>query len=249
MKLAEIQATFHQALRGESTPEAAAAALGADPRRLAIYTRFARGHVASALESNLPVFRARASDDWPAIVDAYFAAHPPRHWALNHAAQAFPGFVQATVEATAGAPHGEGPARFGWTAFETCLAQAEWALYRALSDTAPRPGPQAPLGLNPTLVPMQFPYPVADVMLAHGRGEAPPRPAPAPSIVFFYQSPATGNGRYQKARPDLLFAVKAVDAGLDPAAAAAASGQPLAAVRAAYSAAADVGLIVGWSAG
>lgn len=238
MKLAELQRTLHGALRGTTRAEEAAAALGVDPRRLRIYTEFVRHHVRTALESNLPVFAARSGELWPEIVDAYFAAHPPRHWALNHAAEGFADFVEEAVAA------GEG--RFGWTAFETCLAQAEWALYRAVADSTPLPEPAALAAavVNPTLVPMQFPYPVAEVMLAHGRGEAPERPAPAPSIVFFYQSPETGNGRYQIARGDLLFAVKAVHAGLDAASAAEVSGQPVEGVEAAYRAAIRLGLVI-----
>lgn len=237
MRLEDVQRVLHRAMRGEIPADDAAAALGSDARRLAIYGRFARHHVQTALEANLPTFAARAGDRWQALVDDYYAAHPPADWALNHAAAAFPGFVERCVEA--GEP--------AWlTPFQTCLAQAEWALYRAIADPTPLPDPRTlsrPV-VNPTLLPMRFPYPVADVMLAHRAGEHPPDPAPAEAIVLFYQSPRSGNGRYQKARPDLLFALKAVDAGLDPAAAAEVAGQPLAAAQAAFDHAAEVGVII-----
>lgn len=236
--LAELQRTFHRALRGELDPTDAAATLGADPARLAIYGRFSRAHVRTALDANLPTFAARQRDRWPALIDAYYAAHPPTHWALNHAAEAFAPYIERCVEA--GDP--------ALTPFDTCLAQFEWALYTALADPTPLPDPAAlpaPV-VNPTLLPMSFPYPVADVVLAHRRGQHPPTPEPLtePAIVLFYQSPETANGRFQKARADLLFALKAVDAGLDPAAAAEVADQPLPAVEAAYAAAAAAGIII-----
>ncbi|MCB9551746.1 MAG: putative DNA-binding domain-containing protein [Myxococcales bacterium] len=238
MTLAELQRTLDRTLRGELPPADAAALLGADPRRLAIYARFTRNHAHTALTENLPVFVARAADRWPALFDAYFAAHPPRHWALNHAAEGFPAYIEHLAET---APDWPGP-------FETCLAQFEWTLYTALADPTPIPDPitlTAPVP-NPTLVPISFPYPVADVVLAHRRGEHPPTPAPLaePAVVFFYQSPTTGNGRFQKTRPDLLFALAATTQGLDAAAAADRTGQPRAAVDAAYATAAQLGLIV-----
>lgn len=250
MTLADLQRTLHRALRGELPPADAAATLGADPRRLALYARFAQNHVNTALTANFPTFIERAGDRWPPLFAAYFAAHPPEHWALNHAAAAFPAFIEALAEASSAAPAMASAATENhWpTPFETCLAQFEWALYTALADPTPLPDATALTAPapNPTLLAMAFPYPVADIVLAHRRGQHPPPPAPLaePAIVLFYQSPTTGNGRFQKARPDLLFALRAADAALDAAAAAAAAGETLAAVEAAYAAAAALGVIV-----
>lgn len=249
MTLADLQRTLHRALRGELPPADAAATLGADPRRLALYARFTQNHVHTALTANFPTFIDRAGDRWPPLFAAYFAAHPPDHWALNHAAAAFPAFIEALAEPSSAAGLMASTTVNHWpTPFETCLAQFEWALYTALADPTPLPDPTtlttpAP---NPTLLAMAFPHPVADIVLAHRRGQHPPPPPPLaePAIVLFYQSPATGNGRFQKARPDLLFALRATAAGLDAAAAAAATGEAPAAVEAAYAAAAALGVIV-----
>ena len=87
--LTRLQHTLHRLFRDELPVDAAAAALGADPRRLAIYHRAVHLHVRHALEANFPVTLASLpADTREALHDAYFAAQAPTTWNLDAAAEA-----------------------------------------------------------------------------------------------------------------------------------------------------------------
>ncbi|MCA9538878.1 MAG: putative DNA-binding domain-containing protein [Myxococcales bacterium] len=238
MTLNEIQRAIDEALRGVVPIDEAARQLGADAGRLVIYKRFFEAHVAEALAVNLPVTQATLGDAWPGLFDAYLHRHPPTSWALNEAAAAFPGFLEAEERA----------GRDGVTPLHTCLAQFEWALFVATADAQAMPDP-ADLtrpAVNPTLSILSFPYALADFVLAWrgGARPAPPEPLAEPMPVLFYQNPHTGMGRFQKPSDEVLLALKIADEGLSVGAVAEAIGVPVAVVEAAVAAAARLGVII-----
>ncbi len=235
MKLAALQATFHRVLRGDDAVEAGAAALGCDPRRLAIYRDFVRGHVQTALDKNFVVTRELLAPVWPALSDAYFRDVPPGHWELNAAAESFPAWLETQV----GRHEGLLP-------FHVDLASFEWEEFAAYAHPAEMPAhPTAPAP-NPTAAVLQLAHPVAGFVKAWnaGRREPPPAPLATPQLTFLFRHPRTGRVMYQVATDDLLFALKVAAEGLDPVAAAASIGQPAEAALRAMAFAADVGLIV-----
>lgn len=240
MTLDALQAAMRAAMRGERALDDAAAELGADPARLAIYRRMIRGHVESALRSQLTacVGSLGADDDsapWQAIFEAYLGAHPPSHWALLEAARDFRAFLHGRIGTD------------GITAFHACVAEFEWALYEIARDPARLPEPTATPVLNPTLQVLQFPYPVVQFVAAWYGGDRPAVPDPADCMALAFRRPASGHPCFYSATPTLLFALKMVHDGLSVADAVAASGQPAEAVQAALDRGIATGLVIGRS--
>jgi hypothetical protein len=98
--LRELEALVHAAIRQDLSVDSAAAELGCDPARLAIYRRFIAGHVRTALDKNFPVLAALLGPErWAALGEAFYAERPPSHWELNEAARPFPGWLAAHEEA------------------------------------------------------------------------------------------------------------------------------------------------------
>lgn len=243
--LEALQRHMHTAVKGLAPVHVVAAALGVDAKRLAIYHRMIRHHVVAALQTRLGATTAllgagEETPAWERLLAAYLADCPPSHWALGHAAGAFPGFLAERVEA------GEA------TGFHVALAELEWALYTVNRDATRLPPHHrayvegAPLALNPTLQILEWPYPVAAFLAAFNRGEGPAVPtAPGdPELVLVFRRPASGNPYFHAATPALLFALKMVHDGLTVADAAAASGQPAEAVQAALADAVQQGLVL-----
>lgn len=240
MTLEALQATMYAAMRGEVPLDAAAATLGADPARLAIYRRMIRGHVATALRSQLTacVGALGADDDtpeWRAIFEGYLASCPPTHWALLEAARAFRGFLHARI------------GTLGITPVHVCLAELEWALFEIARDPVRLPAPGAEPVLNPTLQVLEFPYPVARFVAAWYAGRRPALPGEGDTLVLAFRRPSTQHPCFYTATPPLLFALKMVHDQLSVAAAVEASGQPEDAVRGALARGIEAGLILGRS--
>lgn len=222
--LRALQAAMHGVLRGETPVDEAAGRLGVDPRRLAVYRDFVRGHVRTALEKNFRVTRALLpTETWEALCAAYFRDLPPAHWELNAAAESFPAWLEQRLD--------DGHA--GLEPFHVDLAQFEWeefAAYVHPAEVEP-PGPGEPPRPNPTLSLVAFGHPVAAFVRAWYAGERAagdplPGPLDAPQPTAFFRHPRTGKVMYQVADDDLLFALKVTHDGLDPAAAARSIGQP-----------------------
>ncbi len=231
IRLADVHTWIHRAVRGGPDVHAAAAALGVAPGRLAIYRRFVRGHVRSAVAANFGLTRAAtAPAAWDALVDRYVDAHPAHHWRLDDAAAAFPAWL-ADVAAL------DAPRR--------ALAELEWTLAEVRHD--PTPWPAVPAGgwaLNPTLAILQSPFALVPWAIALGRGEPAPPPPAAESLVLACRRPADEVTVFHAGHPDWLFAIKVAHDGLTVAEAAALSGQPAAAVRAALDGAVDASLLL-----
>ena len=239
--LSEVQAALHRAFRGEGV-EGVAAEVGVDPGRLAIYQRFVRGHVDDVLDHDFPMVRALVPEaSWQALQDGYFAAHPAGHWELNRAAEAFPGYV---AERAAGG-------LTGVTAFHADLAAFEWEQFVAFVNPEVLPAPEAleaPV-LNPTLSVLSLAYPVlalAEAYDADALDPATPIPGPVdpPEVMLVFRHPTRHFASYLRATDDLLFAVKVVHEGLDPAEAAAAVGATAELAEAAIRKAVDAGLVI-----
>ena len=245
MKLAEVQRLMHGMLRGQAAPEDIAAALGADPRRLAVYRDFVARHVIDALDKNFVYTRALLGDDWAALASRYFRERPAHHWELNAAGEAFPDFLEA--ERAAG--------HAGLTPFHVVLAQFEWEEWLAYANPARIPGPeelQAP-ALNPTLAVLESPYALVDFLVAHRAELSPAVSLPplldAPDTLLVFRHPVEQLANAVAADADLLLAMKMAVEGIPVAVAAGATGRSVAAVRAALTTAGERGIVVlprGW---
>ncbi len=236
MTLEQLQRLMHDVVKQGVEVEAGAAALGVDPARLRIYRNFARTPVRTALELNLPMTQALLGEErWEALYEDYLRACPPRSWELNAAAEAYPMFLEAQLDA----------GREGVTHFAVCLSAFEWAQFETLRHPAVIPAQVDATTLNPTLTLLQQAYPVVPYAARWSRGErdlSPPEPAE--SIALLFRHPTRHHCRFYAASDVLLFAMKVAHDGLSAAQAAAESGQPLEAVEAALSEAQRTGLIL-----
>jgi hypothetical protein len=232
--LKDLERQLHAALRDEEPVPVVAESLGFNPKRLAIYRRFTRGHVTTAL-ALYPATRARlGSALWDRLTEAYRRLHPPSHWELNRAAEAFPAFLEARLQA--GEP--------GLRHFDVCLAAVEWEQYWCMAHPAEIPEVVAAPTLNPTLALVEQPFAVIPWLLAHERGEEPSEPVEAPSLALFFRNPRTDGGAYFHGSDPLLFALKVVHGALSVAEGAAAAGTTVERAQAALDYAAEVGLIL-----
>ncbi|MCA9560857.1 MAG: putative DNA-binding domain-containing protein [Myxococcales bacterium] len=241
MTLEQLQRLMHDVVKQGVEVDAGAAALGVDPARLRIYRNFTRTHVRTALELNLPMTRHLLSEAplgetlWESLYEDYLRACPPRSWELNAAAEAFPAFLEAQLDA----------GRDGVTHFAVCLAAFEWAQFETLRHPATIPAEVDATTLNPTLTLLQQAYPVVPYAARWSRGERDlSPPAPADSIALLFRHPTRHHCRFYAASDVLLFAMKVAHDGLSAQQAAAASGQPLEAVEAALTEAQRTGLIL-----
>jgi hypothetical protein len=238
-ELNRTQAALHAAMRGARSLDAVAQDLGADPARLGIYHRMVRGHVSTALRSQLTVCveslgAAEETPEWQALFDAYYSDHPPSHWALLEAARGFRDFLLTQV------------GQHGVTPFHVGLAEFEWALYDISRDPArvPMAPPTGRWQLNPTLQVLEFPYPVVWFTAQWMRGERPALPDEAPEMALAFRRPRSGHPCFYTATPELLFALKMAHDGLSVGDAVTLSGQPREAVQAAFDRGVDIGLVI-----
>lgn len=212
-------------------PAAAAAALAAEfpgwrprPARLVVYAEAIAGHVRATLEQVLPATRAAVdADRWAALV----ARHRARRPASGALAADFAGTLDAAV------------VDLHLPAFLSALARLEWALVAAYTaPDAPAPDRAA---VNPTLDALEHPWRLCAYL------DAPaPRAAPAAGdeVALVWRHPATLRVHHRPADARALLAVKVVAEGIDPVAAAAAGGVPVAQVQAALDDAVRDGLVV-----
>lgn len=146
-------------------------------------------HVDSLRDDFRAIERLLGEDAFHALATAYLAAHPPSTWSLRDAGEALPRFV---AEA---APWRDDP-------LVADLARAEWAFIEAFDgpDAPPLDAasvatvreedwPRARLVVHPSVRLLALAYPSTDFRTAARKGEAPARPAPAPTHVVVYRGP------------------------------------------------------------
>ncbi|MFN3199621.1 MAG: putative DNA-binding domain-containing protein [Bradymonadia bacterium] len=238
MSLSSIQSVMHDVLRGQRSVDEAAELLGVHPARLAIYRRFVRRHVHTALSAEFPLLATWLGEDgWSELFELYYLAHPPKDPTLPEAAVHLPALV-STLSAED---------RLGLTPAHVALAEFEWALYEVSIDGTPLPDPDTLDGpiINPTLALLSFPYDVASLAGALQAGERPESPEPDETLVLAFQSLPRRVAHWHRGRDPLLFALKVVHEGLSAEAAAQISGQPLEQVTAVLEEASQLGLILG----
>lgn len=240
MSMLETMETMHALLRGELSPEQAAASLGAPVERVAIYQDFVRDHVRTLLEKNYQVTaEVMGSGAWEALVRRFFETRPARHYELNANAEAL---VELIDECIARGSDEIVP-------FHRDLATLEWTEWLVYADRAEMPEPSRldRAVLNPTLVILSLAWPVSGFVqawrAAKDAATRPPLPsAPDPEQVFVYRD--RGLARFVRADPGLLFAFKIAHDGLTVAQAADLSGLDPVTVAAVVRQASEAGVVI-----
>ena len=241
--LAEIMGTMHDLLRGSTTPEEAAVALGASAERLRLYQGMVKNHTRVLLEKTYTALPGLlGSEVWGSLVDDYFREHPAGHYELNANGAMFRDFLEGRRL--------EGDA--GLTGFHVDLAELEWREWEVYSSEAvnpPRDTMDGPI-LNPTLLVLSLDWPAADWLESWRRAEAdgdvpPPIPTEsAPETVLVFRHPETFRAVFYKGTDDLLFPVKMIHEGIDVGEAARLSGLQEETVEEFVAYAAEIGLVI-----
>lgn len=240
--LKDLAETVHATLRRELAPGVAAARLGVDPARLAIYRGFVHDHVTGILDKLYPYVRAHVGPEpWAELVAAYFREVPARHWELNACGQPFPSWLDARIAA------GDAP---GVHPFHVALAELEWEQFAVYMHeaTVPEPADLDAPALNPTLSLLELAYPVVRFVVDHPEVESvtPDVPVPAADrhLALLFRRPGTWRVAYYQGSDDLLFALKVVHEQIPLAMAADAAHQPVEVAQAALDHAIAIGLVV-----
>ncbi len=233
--LAHCYAQVHRLLRGEATAEEAALALGVDVGRTAAYQRFVKGHIAGALEKTYTLMPAVVGvAHWHALVDDYFASHPPTHFELNACTESFVGFLEARL--AAGDPK--------LSRFHVELARLEWLELAVSLTEVECPAAVDTITLNPTLAIFAAEYPVARFALAVRAGREPVVPQEESELSFVLRHLTTLRYRTVVASDALLFAFKVAYEQLTVEGAAEASGLCEADVNAALHTGMQAGIVL-----
>lgn len=201
----------------------------ADPRRLAIYGRHARGYVQDALDKIYVATRAALPPAvWQRLSDDWYATRPARSFELNHAAEGFDELVLARADLP------------GWAA---PLARMEWQLFVTLS-LAPFDGPPGagPLRPNPTLAPLEHAWRLCGWLAGERRDVPPPE---GQELALLWREPRTQVAHWRSAGPRELLALKIAAEGIPLADAAQAGGVDEAEVRRVLHEGWSAGLLVG----
>jgi hypothetical protein len=204
----QVMETMHKLLRAEISPAEAAAILQAPVERVAIYQNFVRNHIRNALTKNYEVVaQLLPTVEWEGLVESYFEAHPALDFELNANAGRFCDHL-ATVDSSV-AP--------SITAFHREVAELEWSEWLVYStrEEIPSLSEVATPILNPTLIILEFAYPVAS-FVAHWRRaqrqaeQLPTPPAPEAQRVFVLRDPESLLAMFLPANDRHLFAFKMV---------------------------------------
>ena len=219
--LHETFQTMHRLLRREITAAEAAAGLGCEESRIALYPEFVLAHVRDILAKNFSALAGLIpAEDWEGVVREYFRTNPPDHYEMNANAARFPGFLHRMAE----------QGRFGIGEFHLELAEVEWLEWVAFSSPKRIPAPaeiEEPT-LNPTLSVLKLNFPVAEYLNAWEEARAGGFPAGCPSvpeeqgggIVFVFRHPGTHEAHVRRATDPELFAFKVVQGAIPLAQAA-----------------------------
>ena len=178
--------------------------------RVAIYGRFVRGHVSSALEKLYPFTKAGVGPEaWTQLVDAYTATRPGRHYEFNSLGEAFPAFV-ADVATARGLPE-----------FVPALARFEWADWAVYSSEEQLPERVERLTVNPTLTVLQHPFRLCAYVRERG---AAPAPAAGDEVALLWRHPRELTTWFMAASERPLLVLKMAMEGFSPSDVAAATG-------------------------
>ena len=214
--LRETYEVMHAVLRGEVSADQAAGVLDVDAERLAIYQRFARGHVDGILAKQFPrLMAAIPAAVFEALCDGFYRSHPPTGWDLNEAARAFPAYLATRRSDVEELSH-----------FHLALARFEWEQWLVYSDPAELPEATTLSGpsLNPTLSVLELPCPVIDHVVAFDRDGGIPSPLPTlaegPERVLLFRHPERETCAYWRATDRLILAIATVHGGLSAEASA-----------------------------
>jgi uncharacterized protein len=198
--------------------------------RVAIYGRFVRGHVNSALEKLYPFTKAGVGPEaWTQLVDAYIATRPGRHYEYNSLGEAFPAFV-ADVAAARGLPE-----------FVPALARFEWTDWAVYSSQEAIPERVERLTVNPTLTVLQHPFQICAHVRNQGQG---PAPAAGEEIALLWRHPRQLSTWFRAAQERSLLVLKMALEGLTTDTVAAATGMAEAELRKAVEECAREGFVL-----
>lgn len=224
-------------LLGESAPERFLERLGPSPsgaRRVGLYTRLVGNDLAAGLEGLYPAVHVAVDRvgkvKWRALVDAFYAAHPPAHWDLNRCGEGFPAFLAARRDADPAEP-----------AFLAELADLAWTEYSVYTSATVIPG----RGLNPTAELRQYGHAVVPWASLAKKGTAEGLPAPGATAVLVYRNPETLLTKSIVADGMLLLALAKEQGVPSPAIAAAAEKAGPEAMAAARARLLRAGLLLG----
>ena len=239
--LRETYEAMHAVLRGEQSCAEAAPLLGVDPDRLAIYQGFVQGHITGILATQYPRVNTMLTEAaWERLTGAFFTAHPASDWDVNDAAAPFPEFLSA---------------RLGdmeeLTLSHVAMARFESAQWTAYSDPTriPRPEEVTARVINPTLIILELPCPIINLVLSIDRGEAPSAPWPdaaeGAERVLLFRQPDRETSAFWRADNQLILALATVDQGLTSETAADTFGCGQEVIEAALARADTIGLCIG----
>lgn len=192
MNLEEFYARIAPMLLGKETHAATVAALyepearaGRDAERLRIYQSFCRTHRFEAVDyiyvqTRAWILRHAGEAAWDEVVDAYFTAHPMRHFELNQNGEHLPEFLNDALSDPASS----------LPLFLAELADLEWWEWLVLiaPDEAADAEPDAgPLRLGSTVEIRPYKHDLLG-WIEHGDlEERPERPEPEDSLVLFWR--------------------------------------------------------------
>jgi uncharacterized protein len=176
--------------------------------RVALYGRFVREHVRTALEKLYPLTQQQAgAAQWERLVEGFTATGPARHFELNRLGESFPSFVaDVTV---------------GWElpAFLPALSRFEWADWAVYASEEPMPGRVERLTVNPTLTVLQHPFRLCAFVREQGK-----RPEEGSEVALLWRHPQQLSTWFMPADEQTLLVLKMAVEGLSSANVAAATG-------------------------
>ncbi|MFO0750395.1 MAG: putative DNA-binding domain-containing protein [Myxococcota bacterium] len=259
MRLGELQALVHGAVRGELPLETAALRLGVGAWRLAIYRDFIDDHVPAVLAKVYPHVRALLpAAAWEALASDFNREVPARAKELNACVAPFPEWLADRVDDRLGRRLGASPEP-DRAACLPSLAQLEWELFAAFAhpaDVPLRPAPEAALidpaalVVNPTLALLETPFAVVPWLVAHPEASAvtpatpTPEPLVEPQLAMVFRRAGTHAVAFHVPSDDHRFALKVVADQVPLAVAADLAQVSLEAARAALQAALAIGLLM-----
>lgn len=213
MNLDEFYARIAPMLLGKETHAATVAALyepearaGQDAERLRIYQRFCRTHRFEAVDyiyvqTRAFILRHAGEAAWEDLVEAYFTAHPMRHFELNQNGEHLPGFLSDT---------GSLPP---FLAELADLEWWEWLVLIAPDDVADAEPDAGPLRLASTVEIRPYKHDLLSWIEQGDLEERPTAPDPEDSLVLFWRDRDL-DGRHDAVSALELQIIKAAVEGL-----------------------------------
>ncbi len=216
MKLADFYARIAPFLLGEVDHKAAMSALWGrkppmpDAARLRIYGRFCQNHrcetVDGVFENCRKLVQARHGEDqWLALTEDYFRAHPAHHFELTRNGEYFADFLKNRVAEQAR----------GTTPLPPFLAELadlewwEWQVMSALDDPADEHPETGPLRLGSTVEVRPYGWDLVSWLDDYADDQRPEQPAVESSVVLFWRDLKLSGRRELTSQLELMI-IKAV---------------------------------------